>query len=74
MPQNVGNGIRGATMTNPEYQIENKINVKGDSDFLKMVNGKDQEKVFLVIDELMETIKILHPRMFNSVIDRISKN
>lgn len=61
-------------MTNFENQIENKINVKGDSDFLKMVNGKDQEKVFLVIDELMETIKILHPRMFNSVIDRISKN
>lgn len=61
-------------MTSFENQIENKINVKGDSDFLKLVNGKNQENVFSIIDELMETIKILHPRMFNSVIDRISKN
>lgn len=74
MSQIVGNGIRGGTMTSFENQIENKINVKGDSDFLKLVNGKNQENVFSIIDELMETIKILHPRMFNSVIDRISKN
>lgn len=60
-------------MTNFENQIENKINVKGDSDFLKLVNGKDQSAVLPIIDELMEAVKILHPRMFNSVIDRISK-
>lgn len=73
MPQIVGNGIKGGTMTNFENTIENKINVKGDSDFLKLVNGKDQSSVFPIINELMEAVKILHPRMFNSVIDRISK-
>lgn len=60
-------------MTNFENQIENKINVNGDSEFLKLVNGKDQSAVLPIIDELMEAVKILHPRMFNSVIDRISK-
>lgn len=60
-------------MTNFENQIENKINVNGDSEFLKLVNSKDQNAVFTILDELMEAIKILHPRMFNSVIDRISK-
>ena len=60
-------------MTSFENQIENKINVKGDSDFLKLVNGKNQSAVLPIIDELMEAVKILHPRMFNSVIDRISK-
>lgn len=73
MPQIAGNGIRGGTMTNFENQIENKINVNGDSEFLKLVNGKDQSAVLPIIDELMEAVKILHPRMFNSVIDRISK-
>lgn len=73
MSQIVGNGISGGMMTDFGNAIENKINIKGDSDFLKLVNGKDQSAVLPIIDELMEAVKILHPRMFNSVIDRISK-
>jgi hypothetical protein len=47
------------------------IKISGGTDFLQAVNNKDCEKVMNVIDELMDTIEVLHPRIYDSVIQKI---
>lgn len=54
-------------------QIGNTINVNGDSDFMHAVNGKDTERVMGIIDELLEAVKLLQPRMYDGVMHRISE-
>lgn len=43
-----------------------------DSDFARAVNGRDQDDILPVINELMETLRIIQPRLFNAVMDKLS--
>ena len=52
---------------------EKVIYTDSGNEFLQAVNGKDTEKVMAIIDELMEAVKILQPRMYDGVIYRISE-
>ena len=54
-------------------QAEKIIYTDGGNEFLQAVNGKDTEKVVAIIDELMEAVKILQPRMYDGVICRLSE-
>lgn len=54
-------------------QAEKVIYTDGGNEFLQAINGKDTEKVMAIIDELMEAVKILQPRMYDGVICRISE-
>lgn len=54
-------------------QIESKsISVSPSSEFLEAINGKDEEKALHVVDELMEAVRTLHPRMYDRVLDKLS--
>lgn len=44
----------------------------GDSDFLQSVSGKNQQKIMAVMDELMDTLKVVNPRTYDSVMRKIS--
>ena len=43
----------------------------GNSDFLKAINGKDTKKVISVMDELMEALQLIQPRMYDAVLIKI---
>ena len=43
----------------------------GDNEFLKAVDGRKADKVWKLIDELVEAVKILHPRMYTTFIDKV---
>lgn len=51
--------------------VENIIGHHGDSDFLVLVNEKSADKVWKVIDELLETIKVINPRLYDGVLRKI---
>lgn len=58
------------------YSYESKtanhiIETSGGTEFLEFVNGKETEKVMSVMDELMEAVKTLHPRMYDGVLRKI---
>ena len=55
----------------PMEQVENYIQTTGDSEFLKAVDGRKANKVWKLIDELVEAVKILHPRMYTTFIDKV---
>ena len=37
----------------------------------KAVDGRKADKVWKLIDELVEAVKILHPRMYTTFIDKV---
>ena len=49
------------------------IEYYGDSEFLTSVEGKDAELVFEVLDELMDAVKVLQPRLYNATIQRLKE-
>ena len=55
----------------PMEQVETYVETNGDSEFLKAVDGRKAERVWKLMDELMEAVKILHPRMYDRVIEKI---
>lgn len=59
---------------NTEPQKVTQINViiaHGDSDFIRAVDGLDGEAVWPILDELMDCVKTLQPRVYDSVMRRL---
>ena len=55
----------------PMEQAETYIQTDGGSEFLKAVDGRKADKVWKLVDELVEAVKILHPRMYTTFIDKV---
>ena len=55
----------------PMEQVENYIQTTGDSEFLRAVDGRKADNAWKLIDELVEAVKILHPRMYTTFIDKV---
>lgn len=54
-----------------DSKSEAEIEVYGDSEFLKMVARKPPEKVWQLIDELVEALGVLNPRLQSNFLDKI---
>ena len=55
----------------PAEQVETYIETTGDSESLKAVDGRKADKVWKLMDELVDAVKILHPRMYTTFIDKV---
>lgn len=55
----------------PMEQAETYIQTTGGSEFLRAVDGRKADKVWKLMDELVEAVKILHPRMYTTFIDKV---
>lgn len=42
-----------------------------ESDFGRAVNGKNVEDVMVLMDEVMDVVQVINPRLYNSIMDRI---
>ena len=49
------------------------LDVKGDSEFLKAINGRNSVGIWQIMDELMQVIQATRPKLYNKVIDDIKK-
>lgn len=54
-----------------ETVTETVVDYEGASEFSSVVNGKVAVDVWRVIEELMEAMKWLYPRIYNQVIEKI---
>ena len=43
----------------------------GDSDFLRLVAGRDPYAVWEILDDLMDTLRAVNPRAYDSVVRKI---
>ena len=49
------------------------VQFDGDSEFAQIINGQKQVDVFPVLDELMETIRVMNLRLYNGVMRKLGK-
>ena len=54
----------------PDPADDTYVMIDSDSEFAQLVDGRKQKDVWPVIDELMDTIKTLHPRLYNAVLSK----
>lgn len=55
-----------------ELAREVTIDRYGNSEFLEAISDKKAEDIWMVMDELMETLKMLQPRLYRATIEKIS--
>lgn len=55
----------------PTEQVEIYVETNGDSEFLKAVNDKKADRAWRLMNELVEAVRILHPNMYTSFIDKV---
>lgn len=51
---------------------QNTIDFESDSEFARMIYGRNQKEILPIINELMETLSIIQPRLYNAVMDKLS--
>ena len=47
------------------------ISYQSDSDFAQAIQGMEQKELLSVIDELMDAVKVLNPRLYDSVMRKL---
>ena len=60
-------GYSYAMQTESEPMIENN----SDSEFARMIDGRPQAEIWPLMDEMMDTIHAIHPRLYSAVMDRL---
>ena len=60
-------GYSYAAQTESEPMIMND----SDSDFARAIDGRPQKEIWPLLDEMMETIQAIHPRLYVAVMDRL---
>lgn len=48
------------------------IEADGNSDFARAIDGKDQGKVIPVLDELMQTLSVIQPKLYDAVMTKLA--
>lgn len=48
------------------------IDFDSGSEFARLIDGREQKDVLLVMDELMNTLSVIQPRLYNAVIEKLS--
>lgn len=53
--------------------VESQIDDYGESEFLQAIKGRNPEEIWLLMDELMNTILITNPRLYDGVMRQIKE-
>lgn len=51
--------------------IRNTIEIESDTEFARVIDGRDQREIMPILDELMETLNIIYPRLYEAVIKKL---
>lgn len=60
-------GYAYAMQTDPEPRIMNNSG----SEFARAINGRPQDEVWPLMDEMLDTIRAVHPRLYRAVMQRL---
>lgn len=62
-----------AAYSQSDGPAQNQLGQYGDSDFLQAVAGKDSSAAWLVMDELMDTLRVVNHRAYESVMRKMAR-
>ena len=49
------------------------VGYTSDTEFAQSIHGKDPDTVWAVVDELMEALRVVNPRLYRGVINKIEE-
>lgn len=55
-----------------DNKIESEVGLYGNSKFLKTIAGRSSKDAWLLMDELIEAITVLNPRLMNSFYEKLN--
>lgn len=58
----------------PKEPSEQFIQWEGDSDFAQEVSGRAVSHIMPIMDELMQTVQVLQPRLYDAVMRKLKDN
>lgn len=64
-------GYSGDPEPERKSEIEEKVGDYGTTDFLNSVAGRKAEDMWILMDELMTTLSVVNPRLYDSVMRKI---
>lgn len=50
------------------------VHAIGETDFIKSINGKQAEKMWAVMDELLTTLSVINDKLYDSVLRKVRDN
>lgn len=50
----------------------NTIEMDSDTEFARAIDGREISEILPIIDELMGTLEIIQPRLYNAVMDKLA--
>jgi hypothetical protein len=65
--------VRKEPLSRVESIEEVVIGDYGDSEFFQAVMDKKSDDVWMIMDELMETLKVMQPKLYQATIDKIKE-
>lgn len=54
-------------------QAENQVEIESGTEFARLINGMDARDAWAVMDELMDTLAAINPRLYNGVMRELRK-
>ena len=70
-PESTVDPVMYSSAAAPTVAVSADVGEYGDTDFLLAVAGKNPAKAWAVVDELMDTLRIVNERVYNSVMRKI---
>ena len=58
-------------MPEPESTAGLLIQNPSDSEFARAIDGRQQDEIWPLMDEMIDTIHAIHPRLYSAVMDRL---
>lgn len=55
----------------PDKPDDGEVIINSDSEFARLIDGRRQEDVWPVMDELMTALKTIYPRLYNAVLAKL---
>ena len=49
------------------------VSIESESEFAQVINGRKQEEIWPVMDELMSTLKVMNGRLYSGVLRKLSQ-
>ena len=53
--------------------VEKTIDYQSDSEFSRIIDGRDPAEIWPVMDELMDTLMVIHRRLYDGVMRQLQK-
>lgn len=58
-------------ITSQQQKQPTPLSVAGDSAFLRAIDGKDSVAVWAIMDDLMDTLEVAYPRVYESILRKV---